>query len=228
MRLSAWMLAAALLGCAPPRPTSVRVAVVVQDERGAPLANVHVWLDGRDAGATDTRGRLLMDRHARRGDTTAAAITCPVGRRAEPPTRTVALKTTRNAAGEPLPIEVSFTCAALAKTAPLVVVATGPGNLSFPVHVDDEVVAQTDASGTAHTIVDTTPGTVLRVRIDTSSRSDLRPASPSLVVPVESSDTILLATQHFEPAPLRAGSTRSGGSRRPRALEQRHRPYRIH
>lgn len=230
MRLS-WLgrgLALALAACGAPVPERFALSIDARDEGDAPLEGVRVWIGDREIGATDRDGRAVAEQEGRTGDRLTLSFTCPAGRRTEVPVRTVPLRRVASASGSRAAIEARVVCSPVRSVVPLVVAATGPGDLSLPVTLDGEVVAHTDAAGTAHALVELEPGAVVRIGLHTESRPDLRPRDPSHTVRIEDAGTILLVAQRFEPAPRRARRARGPQLVPERPAADPARPYRIH
>lgn len=217
----------ALLACSAPAPEGFAVSVDARSEVGAPLEGVRVWFDEREIGATDRLGRVTAERFGRPGDRFTLSVTCPLGRHADSPVRTVHLRRIASASGSRAPIEVRVTCAAVRAVVPIVIAATGPGDLALPVLIDGRVVAHTDATGTAHALIEVEPGVVVQLALDTASRPELRPQHPTQALRIESPHAMLLVSQRFDTA--RHGTPRKRAAILPdRARIEPMRPYRIH
>lgn len=221
-----WPLLLALVACSAPHPEHFAISVLARDAADQPVEDVRAWLDGRDLGLSDALGTIATTLQAHEGDVVSLAIACPPGYRSDVPTRSVPLRGVEHASGSKRAIAIHVRCERATVLAPLVVFATGPGELSFPVVVDGETIGQTDTSGAAHALLEIEPGGAARVRLDTSARPELRPASPTHVLPIESADSILLVAQPFEAAARRLPRKRLT-SLAPSFAEPAP-PYRIH
>lgn len=220
-------LALVVVACTAEESERFAVAITARGADEAPLAGVRVWLDGHDLGSSDSRGRVEGSVTARDGEVASLAVACPPDHRAELPTRVVPLRRVDLSSGSSPAIEIDARCEPVARPTPLVVYATGPGVLEFPVSLRGETIAHTDATGTAHALLALDPAEIVHVSIDTSSRPELRPASPVHTLRREDTDTILLVAQHFDaPAPRRA-RPRAPFPAASLAPSERPRPYRI-
>src|SRR5690606_32601789 len=109
------------------------------------------------------------------------------------------------------------------KSRDVVLVVHAAGAAELPVLVDGKLASMTDAQGNAHVLVPVDRDVrSLSASLDTSSRSELKPANPSRVFELEGPDTVVIFTQHFTQVRPRRAPTRSVG-----ASPKRHVPFRI-
>ncbi|MDD9934085.1 MAG: hypothetical protein OXT09_10800 [Myxococcales bacterium] len=182
------ILLLALGACSePPPPPSSSVTVETRTPDGSAVEGVRLWASGQPLGATDARGRLSTEL-AR--STTLTAL-CPPTHEAVTPERRVQIT------GDGGELAVRFECAPLRQLGALVVRTSGaPAGL--PVRAHGEVVGHTDEHGLAHVLLETRPGTPLRVSLDTGSEGALRPQDPVQTFRLGEGDQVLLFEQAFE------------------------------
>jgi hypothetical protein len=108
------------------------------------------------------------------------------------------------------PVEARFACAPALREH-LLVVRTG-GRAGLPVRVGGAVVVETGPSGAAHVVVHEPPGEEIEVVIDTASRDELRPRSPSRRVRLPGDSRIVLFDQRFEERKAKAAARRRGAA----------------
>jgi len=75
---------------------------------------------------------------------------------------------------------------------PAAAIVSAPGFANLPVLVHDREVARTDATGTAHAILEGSPSTPMRVVLDTSSMPRVIPPSPHQDVQIGRRDDIVV------------------------------------
>lgn len=166
-------------------PERYPVQLRALSEEGEPLEGVEMLVSGQLLGATDARGRLLVQLPGQEGRQVTFEARCPKGsdRRGEPGSLRL-----RKLSGPPP--EVELTCGRSKRVAALIVSA--PGFADLPVLSHDREVARTDASGTAHVLLEGEPSTPLRVVLDTGARPRVIPPSPHKDIQIAARDEIVV------------------------------------
>lgn len=193
--LTAWLL---LAGCDTPLAEQVHaypVTIRSLNEDGEPLPGVTVLMDGSPLGSTGPEAALAVTLNGSEGSEVGFEARCPAGSRpqGEPP----ALRL-RSLNG-PAP-EVELRCGRDKRMAALIVSA--PGFADLPVLVHDREVARTDATGTAHVLLEGEPNTPMRVVLNTGSHPRVLPASPHKDVQIGTRDAIVLFTPKLVETPI--------------------------
>jgi hypothetical protein len=93
-------------------------------------------------------------------------------------------------------MEISVRCPPLLRLAVIVVRADNGAGLA--VALNDQITAQTNASGVAHLSTSVPPGTELRVRLDTSTHPSLVPRNPVRVFTMPDAHEAFVFEQSFE------------------------------
>lgn len=170
--LTTLLLASAACGEKGAEAAKYQVVVRALDEDGEALANLTILASGAPIGRTGPEGTLLLNLPGREGSQILFEPQCPAGAHAlgDPPSLRL-----RTLSGGPPP-EVEVVCGRDKRMAALVVSARGFGGL--PVLVHDREVARTDATGTAHVLLEGSPATPMRVVLDTRSLPRVVPQSP--------------------------------------------------
>jgi hypothetical protein len=164
-------------------------SVVVHATRsGAPLAGVEITEGGYLVGATGADGALELAVDRPEGTRIELGARCPEGYRARPEHLETRLRELERPGGGSPPLELAVRCVRRVRE---IVVVVDAGQSNLPVLVDGRVVERTDATGLAHLWVEQTPGQRFAVRIDTSARPDLLPASPEQHYTVGADDDVL-------------------------------------
>lgn len=179
-----------------PSVQSYPVTVRIASDDGEPLANVDVLLDRALAGRSLADGALALHAQGTEGAQVQISASCPKGTRLVGGPSSLRLRTLGGGA----PPEVDLVCERDKRMAALIVSA--PGHVDLPVLVHDREVARTDATGTAHAILEGTPATPLRVVLDTSAHPRVIPQSPHFDIKIERRDDIFVfAPELTERAP---------------------------
>lgn len=176
------------LACDSPAPTAASYPVTLRtlSEDGEPLADVELVARGQRVGRTGAEGKLLVQLPGHEGAQIAFEARCPSGSQLQGEARAIRLRTLDDGP----PPEVEFVCARDKRTAALIVSA--PGFAQLPVLLHDREVARTDATGTAHLLLEGQPATPLRVVLDTSARPRVLPASPHKDLQITARDEVVI------------------------------------
>jgi hypothetical protein len=164
-------------------PVSIRS---VNDD-GEPLPGVQVLTGGEVLGTTGPDATLNVTLNGREGMEVAFEARCPQGSRPHGESPALRLRTLGGRAPE-----LDLICGRDKRMAALIVSA--PGFADLPVLVHDREVARTDASGTAHLLLEGEPRMPMRVVLDTGARPRIVPASPHKDVQIGMRDEIVVFT----------------------------------
>lgn len=177
--------------------SSYAVLVRAVDDLGRPLADVQLSAAGQALGATDAQGQRALSMPGVEGQRVDLVASCPVSYTGPRERPAFLLKRTRAPQGSSSeqPIEVNLTCDSTNHVA-LVALQTGQGNL--PIMLRGQVVGQTSELGTAHVMLREPAGSSFQLTLDTSSRPELRPESPTHVFTVTHQDAFSVWDQPFE------------------------------
>lgn len=213
-----------LLGCSANRavPDASRFAVefLVSKDDGDALEGAVVRAGNGDLGATGADGALRAELTGTEGQTVPVTVTCPDGfAGAERPSSVRLAHTRRVDLGGYQATRFEATCTREVREIVLVVRSEGAGGV--PLVVDGRPAGSTNSDGIAHVLAHAERRVgALRVTLDTSSRPELKPKSPTRTYELSGKDAILLFDQTFVTAPkrvLRAAAPKP----------QKHVPYRI-
>lgn len=192
-----WFVAA--IGCNETASQTSSYAVLVRavDDLGRPLGDVQLSAAGQALGATDAQGQRSLSLPGVEGQRVDLVATCPqnyAGPRERP---AFLLKRMRNLQGNlsDQPIEVNLTCDS---TNHIALVAVQTGQSGLPIMLRGQVVAQTSEVGTAHVMLREPVGNSFQLTLDTSSKPDLRPESPTRMFTVTHQDAFSVWDQPFE------------------------------
>lgn len=163
-----------------------RVGVRAVSDDGDALSAIEVLASGAPVGRTGPDGALLVRLRGREGGVLLFEPRCPEGYHPRGEPSSLRLRTL--AGGRPPEVEV--TCGRDKRMAALVV--SVPGFPDLPVLVHDREVARTDASGTAHALLEGNPATPMRVVLDTSALPRVVPPSPHHDVRIGQRDDIVV------------------------------------
>jgi hypothetical protein len=189
---------ALLSGCDAPtsdRGQSYPLVFRSLDEDGEPLPGVQVLAGGERLGTTGADSALSVRLTGREGMAVDFDLRCPAGTRPHGDKASLRLRTL-----EGPPPEIELVCGRDKRMAALIVSA--PGFADLPVLLHDREVARTDASGTAHFLVEGEPHMPMRVVLDTGSRPRLVPAFPHKDFQIGARDEIVVFTPALVEAPL--------------------------
>jgi hypothetical protein len=165
---------------------------------GSPLAGVS-FSGSKPWGVTGKDGRLTQRLAAPESAAIAITATCPPDYKDAPRLPPVRLTKTRRIDDhrtQAIPVEVRCE----RRESELLVVVRAERGGRLPVVVDGQPLVSTDDDGIAHVLLrrPRAAGTV-EVSLDTSSRPELKPRSPSRTYQVGGADTVLLVDQAFVP-----------------------------
>lgn len=170
------------------------LAVRVESDPGAPLANVTISRDGRPLGKTNESGVLSLALSGEPGDTVPLTVTCPAGYRSPREPLSVLLRPLAKGSDSP---EYRAVCRPELRSLVISVRAqNGPG---LPLKYLGKEIARTDAQGAAHALLKVAPGETVNLVLDTSegAAQQLRPQNPELRVTVPERDDIVVFDQNF-------------------------------
>jgi hypothetical protein len=194
VRKSLVVLAAVnLAACAPePRHTSQRVRVHVVSDPGVPLAAATLHAGARNLGESGDDGAIEVELPGRPGDVVALDLHCPEGYRASEGALSVLLR-------EPQPHEAppEYALACPPRTRTLIVAVRAERGENLPLRYLGDELTRTDGTGTAHALVQATPGDALTLTLDTSAEPQLMPQHPELKVSVPDYDDVVVFDQTF-------------------------------
>lgn len=201
--LAALALPMLLWSCAAREPAESIYEVVFSavDDRGAPVSEVAVLLDGSELGSTGTDGRLAATLRGRDGESAVLGAKCPPGHAtAELPQR-FRFARTRSLGDSPEALEIGVLCARSERLAVLLV--RTPRRAGIPIVVDGRSAGFTNEHGLDHVRLDLAPGASLQVTLDTHALPGLVPANPSRMFTIGEEDSLLVFDQSFEDPPTK-------------------------
>ena len=198
--------------------TTFPIALTAATDDGEPLADVEFSLaEGALTGKTDQNGLLQLTVDRPEGTVLPVKATCPEGYDEAPSLSPLTLRSFQPLQGATADIRLSIECTPSYRTVAVLVRAPDIGDL--PILVNEIEKTRTDASGAAHLVAPLPARTSFRVTIDTTSRPDIRPISPSRAFTVPESDEIFVFDQVFqvpEPEPEPEVERRPRRRRQPR------------
>jgi len=210
---------AAMVGCsAPPMEDPSRstmcAEISITSDPNKGLAGVVIGI-GNDLqlATTDERGRASVTLKGVEGDTVDLAVRCPGGYQSPAPIH-VGLR--RLSPGSPAP-RFEARCAPIQRN--IVVGIRAENGANLPVQHLGKVVAQTDASGVAHVVVQARANEQLTFLLDTKSterKPALKPENPTLTFVAKDRDELVVLDQKFEQEKLvvKAAAPRPSGPQR--------------
>ncbi len=173
--LIATFTALALAGCSAPPPRPFDVVVRALNDEDEPLRNAPVKVNGKEVGATDASGVLLLRRPEAEGSSLTISVAAPAGYKpAEPPRPLVLRRITRKIGGvvRELPVEQVFRFSALRRQYAVLV---DVGEPDLPIEVFGARKAVTNSRGVASFLYEGAPGEELAVRVSCDSNPKLQP-----------------------------------------------------
>lgn len=183
-------LVAPLSACRSERkPQAFPLTISAQTDEGEPLPGVEMILLGRSLGKTNPEGKLRGVLRGFEGDSREFEVKCPTGFQSPKQPAAIQLRTVQGGASAE-GSELSVVCGADKRVAALVVRANGFADL--PVLVHGREVGRTDATGTAHVLLKSTPGQDMRVLLDTRAYPYVVPANPHKDVRIPNRDDVIL------------------------------------
>jgi hypothetical protein len=206
---------------------SLRLRAVDTDD--VPVAGTRFWADGRELGATDSRGEVRVSLEGRNADAVSLWSACPPAYRTLTASRRVVLRgIDRDARSHPQSdLELVARCEPIDRTAVIAVRVRGPITSGLPILVAGETAGQTEADGCAHLLRRVQPHSSLRVELDTAAHPQLIPRDPVQRFELGDSDSILLFEQAFATTRPPARARRSRALRLPAGPPSPRLPYRI-
>lgn len=194
-------LALASTGCKdldPPPPAPFNIYIKVESDPGRPIPGVVVTRNSTTLATTGPDGRAMLTLRGAEGENTDVNVKCPDT--FQSPTKPIAIKLTRFADPKKVP-EYAVSCPPMVRHVVVAVKTENGPNL--PVMYLNRMVTRTDASGTAHFLLEVAPGAQFVVSLDTSENPRLKPQAPSKPFAVGQSDEIVLWEQKFEEEKVR-------------------------
>jgi len=217
-------LLTAILACSAASRTSPQSAYVVQfralSDESFGLAGAVVFSAHRPLGTTDDNGQLSLNLHGYEGQTVPIELECPNGYANPEKAEFVRLTHTKSVdARVDQPLRLEAICTRLLRDVAIIVRAAQGENL--PVIVEGKVASQTTWDGFAQILLSVDRSVhSINVALDTSSRTNLKPKSPSRKYDLSGGDAILIFDQSFTVArPTRPYKV---GTKQPKRV-----PYRI-
>jgi len=184
----ACVLSLVWVACEEPGPVVASYPVLIRaaSEDGEPLVGIPIVSRSTVIGRSDETGALLVQMQGQEGLDVSFTAQCPAGSKPIGVPPTLRLRTLGGGARP----EVEVSCGRDKRTAALLVSA--PGFAGLPVLVHDREVGRTDATGTAHLLLQGDPSTPLRVVLDTRSLPNVVPPSPHRDLQIGSRDDIVV------------------------------------
>lgn len=189
---------------------AIEVVFVVESDPGLRLGNVHVALEGKTLGKTDSDGVLRAKVDGKPGQRFKVAHVCPIGHVAPSAPKFLRLRKfdgTGESQSEGL--KITLRCKPEKRLAVFIIRAKNGADL--PVLLNGQTVAQTNSSGVAQFSTSARPGTDFVVELDTRSRPQLSPQRPTHLRMLPDADEIFVVDQSFDhrKAPRRRRRPRS-------------------
>jgi hypothetical protein len=182
-----------------------RLGFQVRSSDGKGLSGAKITVDKRLLGTSDVEGKLGASLSGREGQEVVARVTCPAGFRGPELPETVRLTQTRSLDENKTSsaIAVEFTCES--ETRDVVIVVQSKGGANLPLRVGSESAGTTDKDGNAQLLVHVDRNqSTLEVGIDTESRRELQPRSPSRNFTLGRNDALVLYNEPFSTAKTKA------------------------
>ncbi len=187
-----------LYSCAAPvgdmRPLPIEV--IVESDSGTLLGGVPVKVNGDVVGRTDANGALQTRVVGPPGSVVLVSQECPDDHRRSEAPATLRIRRYETS-GLESPLTVVLRCRLELRIAAIVVRTEGHPHVA--VHVDGEMVTETNDDGIAHLARLVPPGTELLVELDASRYPQLRPQRTSRALSVADSHDVFVIDQHYEP-----------------------------
>lgn len=189
----------------PPAPYDIMVEA--SDDNGTPLPEVKIRM-GEQMGTTSEEGTLLASIPGTDGMPVEFEINCPSGFRLLDAPKQINLRRIHQiGTKEFAPIVVGVRCTPLMRQA-VVLLHLGEVGAGLPYSVNNVPKGETDASGTAHILLEDIASRRFTVEIDTSSDPEIRPLSPSRTFMMPDKDTffayeLLMSKEAEKKAPTR-------------------------
>ncbi len=192
----------------------------INNDDGEAMQGAIIQVGNAKLGATAEDGKLKSELAGTDGQTLPVVVTCPDGfSGAEKPASIRLTHTRRVDLNGYQAMRFDGVCTREVRDIVVVVRAQGGGGLTL--NVEGKPSGTTDADGIAHVLVHASRQVKsLNVSLDTSTRPELKPRSPSRTYELAGNDAILLLDQTFVSAQrrvLRAAAPK----------KQKHIPYRI-
>ena len=174
-------------------PPRFPVVVRVIDQSGTPLAGAKI-LDKKQAlGTSDPEGNVKFSVPGKEGDSLPLTVQCPETHSSPDKPLAVSLKSL--GPGSPAP---RFEARCTARVHSTLVALRTENGADLPIVHQGQVIARTDAAGTAHFELKLPPEDMVTLSLDTSAKTALRPQSPSLTFRASATrDELVLLEQKF-------------------------------
>jgi hypothetical protein len=164
-------------------------------EEHDPLAGVRVFAEDTLLGATEETGSVELELQGSEGDRVPLRIECPESFRSPPQPLVVGLWHPSPGSAAP-----TFEVECVPFVHSYVVGIAAENGAHLPISHLNEPVGETDDYGVAHVVLRAPSQEQVSLTLDTSTRPELRPQSPSLAfVAGESSELVLLQVKFVEP-----------------------------
>ncbi|MBN1653744.1 MAG: hypothetical protein JXA30_08210 [Deltaproteobacteria bacterium] len=182
-------------------PNQYEIHFVAKTNDGDPLGNVAVAAEGKELGVTDQSGILAVSVKGHDGQQVTFNPSCPDGYREPAQQPKLILRTFQSVGSESKgPTTLEIVCTAVARYA---VIAVKTQIAEIPLLFQGEEIAQTTSEGVAHAMLKLPVESNVRLELDTRSRPELRPQSPSRIFSIEKEDTLMLWNQEFNAEPVK-------------------------
>jgi hypothetical protein len=197
-------------------PQSIALIVEVVDDQDRPFSGALVFIEERNYGTTDDRGRMTAQLNGPEGRRFGIRVSCPNGwiveneKQRELNVRFLRPIDRKNAV--PAPMDVLFRCVPVTRKIVLLVRADGQAGL--PIKAMGRELAMTDGKGVAQSVIEGMPGDEIEIEIDTSDNPELRPSMPSRRFTMPMRNQILIFDQRFE--------SKQSNSRKTRRRQRKH------
>lgn len=196
-RLRKFVAAAACLvssACARVEPPPHQVLVRVESEPGQPLAGATLSRGVDVLGKSASSGEIALGLRGDAGEVVELLATCPSGFRTPEKPLAIALRPLAQSARKP---EYKVSCPPLMRS--LVIAVRAPNANNVPLRYLGKEIARTDGSGTAHALLNVSPGEMITVTLDTTGEEHaaLMPQQPELKLSMPEHDEVALFDQAF-------------------------------
>jgi hypothetical protein len=173
------------------------VVIITQSDDGRALPNLPITLGRSPAGSTDDNGRLKIRVGGKEGQKIAVTVGVPKGYKLAGPPPPLVLRRLvdiESGGSRPLPIEHVIKLSPVERRYAVLVRAGIPG---LTVETFGTRRAITNEKGVAMFLYDGASGDELQVKLDTSSRPDLRPQNPTTTFLLASRSEAFVVKEHF-------------------------------
>ncbi|NNE20044.1 MAG: hypothetical protein HKN10_16355 [Myxococcales bacterium] len=176
---------------------AIEVVFAVESDPGVRLGKVHIAIDGKSVGETDSNGLLRTEVVGEYGKRRRIEHDCPQGHAKPSAEKFLRLRSFDGAGESQLEaLKVTLRCQPKKRLAVFIIRAKNGANLA--VRLNRQVVAQTNRYGIAQLSTSAPPGTDFIIELDTASRPQLTPQHPTHLRTLPDADEIFVINQSFE------------------------------